>query len=46
VRRQEDGALVRFVDLGLFEGFTAELELDTDGFARVYPGLARRVEGA
>jgi hypothetical protein len=46
VRRHEDGATVRFVDLGLFEGFTAELELDPDGLIRIYPGLARRVEGA
>jgi uncharacterized protein len=35
--------LVRFVDRGLFEGFTAELELDEDGLARVYPGLAEQV---
>jgi hypothetical protein len=45
VRREGDGAIVRFLDLGLFEGFTAELELDADGLVRVYPGLARRVEG-
>jgi uncharacterized protein len=44
VRRHDDGAVVRFVDRGLFEGFTAELELDSDGLVRVYPGLARRVE--
>jgi hypothetical protein len=42
----DDGAIVRFVDRGLFEGFTAELELDADALVRVYPGLARRVEGA
>jgi hypothetical protein len=46
VRTLDEGAVVRFVDLGLFEGFTAELELDPDGLVRVYPGLARRVEGA
>jgi hypothetical protein len=44
VRGLDDGAIVRFVDRGLFEGFTAELELDADGLVRVYPGLARRVE--
>jgi hypothetical protein len=30
------------VDRGLFPGFTAELEVDDDGLALVYPGLARR----
>jgi hypothetical protein len=43
VRAGGDGAVVRFHDLGLFEGFTADLELDPDGLVRVYPGLARRV---
>jgi hypothetical protein len=38
-----EGAVVRFVDRGLFEGFTAELELDSDGIVRVYPDLAERV---
>jgi uncharacterized protein len=33
---------VRFSD---GDGFTAELELDGDGFVVVYPGLARRVSG-
>ena len=33
--------VVRFTDLGLHEGFTAELELDADGIVVVYPGLAR-----
>jgi hypothetical protein len=37
------GAVVRFVDLGLSPGFTAELELDSDGLVEVYPRLARRV---
>jgi uncharacterized protein len=43
VRLEADGAIVRYVDRGLFEGFTAELEYDRDGFVRVYPELARRV---
>ena len=37
--------VVRYVDRGTHDGFTAELELDEDGFAVLYPGLARRVEG-
>jgi hypothetical protein len=41
VRAGPDGAVVRFVDRGLFPGFTAELELDSDGLIVVYPGLAR-----
>jgi uncharacterized protein len=43
VRRDRDGAVVRFLDRGLFPGFTAELELDPDGVVRVYPELARRI---
>jgi hypothetical protein len=43
VRVGGEGAVVRFVDLGLFQGFTAELELDRDGLVAFYPGLARRV---
>jgi hypothetical protein len=35
--------VVRFVDLGLHEGFTAELELDADGLVLAYPELARAV---
>jgi hypothetical protein len=35
--------VVRFTDLGLHEGFTAELELDADGLVLVYPELAARV---
>jgi hypothetical protein len=35
--------VVRFTDLGLHEGFTAELELDADGIVLVYPELAARV---
>jgi hypothetical protein len=46
VRREGEGAIVKFLDLGLFAGFTAELELDADGLVRVYPSLARRVEAA
>jgi hypothetical protein len=37
--------VVRYVDRGLYEGFTAELEVDAAGLAMVYPGLARRVAG-
>jgi hypothetical protein len=44
VRAGRDGAVVRYRDLGLFDGFTAELELDRDGLVRLYPGLARRLE--
>lgn len=43
VRAGPDGAVVRFIDRGLFEGFTAELELDRDGIVGVYPELARRI---
>jgi hypothetical protein len=43
VRKNADGAVVRFIDEGLFKGFTSELELDEDGLVRVYPGLAARV---
>jgi hypothetical protein len=34
--------IVRYVDRGRFEGFTAELELDPDGLVLRYPGLAER----
>jgi hypothetical protein len=37
------GAIVRFVDRGLSPGFTADLELDSDGVVDVYPQLAHRV---
>jgi hypothetical protein len=43
VRRDGSTAVVRFVDQGRFAGFTAELELDADGFVLTYPDLARRV---
>jgi uncharacterized protein len=36
-------AVVRYVDLGAFEGFTAELELDGAGVVERYPELAERV---
>jgi hypothetical protein len=35
--------VVRFIDLGTHEGFTAELELDADGLILFYPELARRL---
>jgi hypothetical protein len=41
---EESGSVVRFVDRGRFEGFTAELRLDRDGLAARYPGLAQRVD--
>jgi hypothetical protein len=34
--------VVRYVDRGAFDGFTAELELDGDGLVVRYPGLAER----
>jgi hypothetical protein len=43
VRMAGEGAVVRFTDEDMFEGFTSELELDQDGLVRVYPGLAARV---
>jgi hypothetical protein len=46
VRRAADGSsVVRYVDRGQFDGFTAELELDAEGFVVVYPELAERVSG-
>jgi hypothetical protein len=35
--------VVRFIDRGLFDGFTADLELDADGLVLRYPDLAERV---
>jgi hypothetical protein len=35
--------VVRYVDRGRFEGFTAELAFDAYGLVLDYPGLARRV---
>ena len=43
VRRDGDGSVVRFLSLGVDEGFQADLELDPEGLVVVYPGLARRV---
>jgi uncharacterized protein len=43
VRMEAEGAVVRFIDEGMFKGFTSELELDQDGLVRRYPGLAARV---
>ncbi len=44
VRRSARGSVVRYVDRGLFAGFTAELKLDRDGLVVVYPDLARQVK--
>jgi hypothetical protein len=38
--------VVRFTDLGLHEGFSADLELDADGLVLLYPELARAVTPA
>lgn len=43
VRRGPDGAVVRYRDAGVHDGFTSELEVDDDGLVRVYPELARRI---
>lgn len=43
VRLTDDGAVVRFIDLELYKGFTSELELDRDGLVVAYPDLAGRV---
>lgn len=45
IRRTEEGAVVRYVDRGLFRGFTADLRLDREGLVLSYPGLAERVTG-
>jgi hypothetical protein len=37
-------AVVRYV--GAHRGFESELQLDTDGFVLIYPGIGRRVEPA
>lgn len=36
-------AQLRFVDLGLFQGFTAELEVDEQGLVKKDEGLFERV---
>jgi hypothetical protein len=43
VRGEGSTSVVRFVDRGRFAGFTADLELDSDGLVVVYPDLARRI---
>lgn len=44
--RGDDGASVRYANVeDGEETFSAELELDPEGFVRHYPGLARRVAG-
>jgi uncharacterized protein len=43
VRETENGSIVRYVDRGLFPGFTANLRLDRSGVVERYPGLAARV---
>jgi hypothetical protein len=40
VKADDQGAVVRYV--GAHRGFVGELELDRNGFVRVYPELARR----
>jgi hypothetical protein len=44
VRTSDSASIVRFLDRGRFEGFTADLRLDGDGIVIEYPGLATRVE--
>jgi uncharacterized protein len=44
IRRDGDGGIVRFVDLGLHPGFVSELVMDRDGLVLDYPDLARRVD--
>jgi hypothetical protein len=36
--------VVRYVDRGLFPGFTAVLDLDPTGIVEVYPDLAERAD--
>lgn len=45
-RREDGSSVVRYVDRGLLEGFTADLELDACGLVVLYPGLAERVAAA
>jgi uncharacterized protein len=40
---RQGAARLRFVDLGIFNGFTAELEVDGDGLVKKYAGLFERV---
>jgi uncharacterized protein len=41
--RQDGSSVVRYIDCGRFEGFTADLELDENGLVVRYPQLAERV---
>jgi hypothetical protein len=43
-RRADGSSVVRYIDRGEVEGFTADLELDADGLVVVYPGLAERID--
>ena len=43
VRATTHGSVVRYRDRGLFDGFTADLEIDDWGLVERYPGLAERV---
>ncbi|MDX6556268.1 MAG: uncharacterized protein QOD86_2463 [Miltoncostaeaceae bacterium] len=43
VRASLTDAVVRYVDRGVHDGFTAELHLDREGVVIDYPGLARMV---
>lgn len=43
VRREGRGSVVRYLDRGLFAGFTVDLTLDEYGLVTLYPGLARAV---
>jgi hypothetical protein len=43
VRATDDGSIVRYVDRGLFPGFTADLRLDPSGVVERYPELAAQV---
>ncbi len=43
VRASLTDAVVRYVDRGVHDGFTAELLLDREGVVVEYPGLARMV---
>jgi hypothetical protein len=44
IGRDGEGAVVRYVDRGLFPGFEADLRLDRSGVVVLYPELAVRVE--
>lgn len=45
VRAGLEDAVVRYMDLGVHDGFSADLLLDREGIVVDYPGLARRVSG-